>query len=71
MCWLMRDSTDPVDDQAAHEQILHELYGLTPGQVHLYDRISTVVGEALAQFDKGYAVCVEEQTADLAKELCP
>ncbi|MFD7157934.1 hypothetical protein ACFV9C_25255 [Kribbella sp. NPDC059898] len=54
-----------------HERTLNELYGLTPAQVHLYDRVINIVDEALEQFDKGYAVCVEEQTADLAKELCP
>jgi len=55
----------------AHETILNELYGLTPAQVHLYDRVIKIVDEALEQFDKGFAVCIEEQTADLAKELVP
>lgn len=78
MCWIAREAGASVRldgetqvVQTTHERILHELYGLTPAQVHLYDRISTVVDEALEQFDMGYAVCVEEQMADLAKELAP
>lgn len=72
MCWIAHERGEPATaGQDHHEQILNELYGLTPAQVHLYDRVSCIVDEALAQFDKGYAVCVEEQTADLAKELVP
>lgn len=57
--------------QRAHDRILSELYGLGPAQVYVYDAVMKIVDEALGQFDKGYAVCVEEQTADLARELVP
>ncbi|MGZ0147165.1 hypothetical protein ACXJJ3_08845 [Kribbella sp. WER1] len=72
MCWIAHDRDEPAGaGHEEHEQVLNELYGLTPAQVHLYDRVTKIVDEALEQFDKGYAVCVEEQTADLARELCP
>lgn len=86
MCWLSHEANPPHElrrtwqtyydvtpdvGQDEHEQILAELYGLTPAQVHMYDALSKIVDEALEQFDKGYAVCVEEQMADMAKELTP
>jgi hypothetical protein len=69
--WQTNYEEDDVAGQPEHEQILHELYGLTPAQVYVYDLVSKIIDEALEQFDKGYAVCIEEQTADLAKELTP
>lgn len=73
MCWIHNEGPGPEEQagQPDHERILRELYGLTPAQVLVYDRVCQIVDEALEQFEKGYAVCVEEQTADLAKELTP
>lgn len=81
MCWIAHDGDrlrpewktnyEEPDVAPAHEQVLAELYGLSPAQVHLYDAVIKIVDEALEQFDKGFAVCIEEQTADLAKELVP
>jgi hypothetical protein len=62
-------STDPVR-QGFHD-ILADMYGLTPEQCEWYDRFHALVHEALEQFDQGYAVNVEQQMADLAKEVCP
>lgn len=54
-----------------HEEALADLYGLTPEQVAVYERLHVLVEVALEQFDQGFAVNVEQEMADLAKELCP
>jgi hypothetical protein len=52
-------------------KILKEMYGLTAEQCDLWQRLHGLVHEALEQYDKGYAVDVEQQMADIAKELRP
>ena len=45
------------------------MYRLTPPQVRTYNRLYELVDEALEQFDQGYAVNVESQMAEIARDL--
>jgi hypothetical protein len=51
--------------------ILLEMYGLNAEQVVLWNRLAALVDEALEQYEKGYAVDVEQRMADIVKELLP
>lgn len=53
------------------DEILAEMYDLSPEQVQFYNRLHELVEEALDQFEDGYAVDVEAQMAEIAKEVYP
>jgi hypothetical protein len=47
----------------------HHREQLTPGQQHLFERLEELVDQALAQYDQGFAVNVEAEMRNLAREL--
>ena len=54
---------------SAQDAIVAEMYDLTPAQVAVYNRLHVLVEDALEQFDQGFAVNVEDQMAELARQL--
>lgn len=49
--------------------LLRELYGLTPAESLVYERLERLVDHALKQSDLGYAVNVEPEMAAIARDL--
>jgi len=58
-----------VADDSMYLKVVRDMYGLTPAQLVTWERLHALVIEALDQYDQGIAVNVEQQMADLAKEL--
>jgi hypothetical protein len=63
--------TNYTDPDEVGNRILHEMYGLTPAQVVVYNQLHGLVDEALEQFEQGYAVDVEAELAELARKFAP
>ncbi|MEV8372978.1 hypothetical protein AB0P21_09590 [Kribbella sp. NPDC056861] len=62
-------SLSELDRQERSNRILAAMYRLTPPQVQTYHRLCELVDEALDQFEQGYAVNVEPQMAQIARDL--